>query len=225
MAQNQQLHFKRHILVGAAGALLVWFFWLTRPEWSGEMRMWRSFGDASLILLFFKLAIGPLSRLWPGAAILQRYLRQAGIWFGVLALIHGCLIWDGWARWSISRFLGYEFIPQLNRVVRLEPGFGLANVIGMIVLFFAVVLMATSSERALKALGPSWKWLHHSANTIFYLSAVHTGYFLYIHYTVSFHKNPAPPNWFRLPFLALVAFLLMIKLLAFIKTVRKRKAV
>ncbi|EXX87856.1 hypothetical protein BG53_03195 [Paenibacillus darwinianus] len=176
------------------------------------------------MLLFFSIASGPITRLWPRAAILQTFRRQAGIWFTILALIHGFLVWDGWALWSVSRFLGYEFIPQLNRIVRLEPGFGLANIIGMLGLFMAVVLMATSSERALKLLGPSWKWLHHSASTIFYLSAIHTGYFLYIHYTISFHKNPAPPNWFRIPFLVLVAFLLLIKWLAFIKTVRKRKA-
>lgn len=223
MSKNVKMLFTRHILVGAIGGVYVWLFWMSRPEWSWEMRLWRSFGDASLMLLFMTLAIGPLSRLWTTATQLLIYRRQTGIWFAILALIHSFLIWNGWARWDFSRFLGFEFIPQLNRVARLEPGFGLSNLIGMVALLLTVVLLVTSSECAMKRLGSSWKWLHYSAYTIFYLSALHTGYYLFIHFSISFHKNPAPPNWFRIPFLILVAILLIIKLLAFVKTVSRRK--
>lgn len=224
MSSGTNALFVRHILVGSVGMFFVWLFWLSRPEWSWEMRLWRSFGDASLILLFITLVIGPLVRLWPPAAKLVAWRKHLGLWFAILALIHAFLVWNGWARWDLSRFLGYEFVPQLGRVVRLEPGFGLANVIGAVALFWTAVLMATSSERALKKLGTSWKWLHYSANTIFYLSAIHTGYFLFIHYSLSFHKNPVPPNWFRIPFLLLVCLVLFLKLLAFMKSLNKRRA-
>lgn len=214
----------RHTVTGAMAAVFVWLFWMSRPEWSSEMRLWKAFGDAALILLFITLAIGPLAKLWSSAAKLVVWRKHVGIWFALIAVIHGFLVWDGWARWDISRFFGYEFVPQLNRIVRLEPGFGLANIIGVVALFWTIILLATSSEKAIKYLGISWKWLHQSVNIIFYLSAIHTAYFLYIHYTLSFHKNIPPPNWFRVPFLLLVAVVLILKLMAFMKTVRKQKA-
>lgn len=214
--------FLRHMIVGVMAATLVWIFWMSRPEWSPEMRLWKAFGDAALLLLFITLAIGPLARLWPASAKLVLSRRQTGIWFALMAFIHGFLVWDGWARWDISRFFGYEFIPQLGRTARLEPGFGLANLIGVAALFLIIILLATSSERALKYLGSSWKWLHYGAYTIFYLSAIHSAYFLYMHYTLSFHKDVPPPNWFRLPFLLLVAVVILLQLLAFGKTVKKK---
>jgi sulfoxide reductase heme-binding subunit YedZ len=99
--------------------------------------------------------------------------------------------------------LGYEFIPQLGREARLEPGFGLANLIGSAALALAMILGATSSDRALRRLRrPAWTWLHRLAQTILVLSLLHGSYFLFIHFTESFHKA-APPNldWFRIPFL------------------------
>jgi hypothetical protein len=43
------------------------------------------------------------------------------VWFGLLALLHTILILNGWARWSALKFLGYEYIAELNRTARLEP--------------------------------------------------------------------------------------------------------
>ena len=36
------------------------------------------------------------------------------------------------------RFLSYEFIPEAGRDVRLESGFGLANIIGVLALLWAL---------------------------------------------------------------------------------------
>ena len=69
--------------------------------------------------------------------------------------LHGVLILNGWAQWSLRRFLGYEFVPQLGREARLEPGFELANLIGIVALVLALVLAATSSDRA-RARVRSW---------------------------------------------------------------------
>ena len=113
--------------------------------------------------------------------------------------------------------------PQLGREVRLEPGFGLANVVGLTALVFALVLAATSSDWAVRRLGPAaWRWLHHSALFVFYLSLLHAGYFLFLHYTVSFHKAVPPPDWFRGPFVALGGALLALQLAAFTKTSSRR---
>lgn len=216
-------HFFRQAIIGALALVLVWLFWTSRPQWTWDMRLWKAFGDAALILLIFTLVIGPLARLWLPSTKLLPWRKYLGIWFGVIAIIHGFLVWNGWARWDILRFLGYEFVPELGRNVRIEPGFGLANIIGVVALFLTLILMVTSTEWALRSVGASWKWIHYSAYTIFYLSAIHSGYFLYIHYTLSFHKNVPPPDWFRIPFLILVVAVFLLQIAAYVKTVNKRK--
>jgi len=131
----------RHLLIGGISALLLLGFWLSRLDWTPDMRLWRAFGDAGFVLLFLTLSIGPLAKLWHPANRLFSWRRELGIWFGVTAIIHSVLIIDGWVQWNVLRFLGYEFLPQLERYARVEPGFGLANLIGLVALFFTVVLI------------------------------------------------------------------------------------
>lgn len=213
----------RHVTVAAGAAALVGVFWATRPTWDGEMRLWKAVGDSAFVLLLFTLCLGPAARLaWPVTQLLP-WRRQLGIWFALVAALHGVLVVHGWARWSLRRFLGYEVVPQLGREARLEPGFGLANLVGLTALVFALVLAATSSDWALRRLGaPAWKWLHHSALFVFYLSLLHAGYFLFLHYTMSFHKQVPPPDWFRFPFVALGVALLLLQMGAFAQTTRRR---
>lgn len=215
----------RHVVViGIAGAAVAGF-WFSRPTWSPEMRLWKAVGDAALVLLVLALALGPLARLNRRFTPWLPWRRQLGIWFALVALAHGVLVVHGWARWSLRRFLGYEFIPELGREVRLEPGFGLANVVGATALGFALVLAATSSDRALRGLGaPAWRWLHHGARFVFYLTLLHVGYFLFLHYTLSFHKAVPPPDWFRVPFVLTGISLIGLQVAAFIKTASKRNA-
>ncbi len=85
--------------------------------------------------------------------------------------------------------------------------------------------MATTADCATRKLGgSSWKFLHRGAYTIFYLVALHTAYFLYIHYTVSFHRAP-PPNadWFQIPFAVPTMAVLILQIGAFFKTMRRRR--
>jgi len=182
---------------------LVGIFWSTRSNWVAEMRLWKAVGDAAYVLLLASLALGPLTKLVPSTRRWLRWRRQIGIWFALTAALHAVLILNGWARWSLRRFLGYEFIPQLGREARIEPGFGLANLIGSVALALAILLAATSSDRALRRLGrPAWTWLHRLAQTILVLSLLHGSYFLFIHFTESFHKAAVPNlDWFRIPFL------------------------
>jgi methionine sulfoxide reductase heme-binding subunit len=213
-----------HLLVGVIAILLALPFWYGRLDWDPEMRFWRAIGDSSFLLLIFTLSIGPLAKLWPTAGRLTPWRRETGIWFGLMASLHALLVWHGWARWDIWRFLGYEFIPELDRLVRLGPGFGLANLVGMVALIFTLVLVATSSARAVDYLGASaWKWLHHSSYIVFYLVILHVAYYLFIHYTVSFHRRVPEPNWFRYPFLILALLVPTLQALAFIKTVKQRR--
>lgn len=214
----------RHVIVFLVAGLLLLAFWSSRPEWSSEMRLWRAVGDAAVILLFASLAIGPLARLYGRAGRLVAWRRQVGIWAAILAVLHALLILDGWTQWSVQRFLGYEVVPQLGREARMEPGFGLANLVGIVALAWLLILLATSSDRALRFLGPpAWKWVHHGSYVVFYLVLLHSVYFLFMHYTLSFHRPPAPPNWFRWPLLLLGLLVLALQWSSFWRTTRRRK--
>ena len=204
---------------------LVGIFWSTRSEWVDEMRLWKAVGDASYVLLLAALALGPITKLVPSTRPWLRWRRQIGIWFALTATLHGVLILNGWARWSLRRFLGYEFVPQLGREARLEPGFGLANLTGTVALLLALILAATSSDWALRRLGrPAWSWLHRLAQTVLVLALLHGGYFLFIHFTESFHKAPlANLDWFRIPFLVSGLTVVALELFAF--SVSSRQAV
>lgn len=215
----------RHFVVSATAAGLVGTFWLSRPDWVPEMRLWKAVGDASYILLVAALLIGPLASVFPRLRKLTKWRRQLGIWFAVTATVHGLLVIHGWARWSLRGFLGYELVPALGREARLEPGFGLANLIGVSALLLALLLAATSADWAIRRLGrPAWNWLHRLSQTILVLALLHGGYFLYIHFTESFHKRVPDPDWFRLPFIALGATVLALEALAFARSARTKAA-
>ncbi|NQV97854.1 MAG: ferric reductase-like transmembrane domain-containing protein [Acidimicrobiaceae bacterium] len=221
---NKKVLLLRHVATATFAAFVVFLFWLSRLEWTPDMRLWRGFGDAGLVLLFLALAIGPLAKLWKPAWRALSWRREIGIWFALLSLTHGILIANGWAQWNVMRFLGYEFVPQFERYARLEPGFGLANLEGLAALFLALVLMATSSDRAVNFFGiASWRWLHYGAYIIFYLVALHVTYFLFIHYTISFHRSVPPPNWFRYPFLIMTLTVFTLQTSAFTKTVIQQR--
>ena len=213
----------RHLLVGIIALFLMFVFWLAHYEWDDEMRLWRAFGDVGYSLLFMTLIIGPLSKLWLRSNFLLLWRREFGIWFAVTAIIHGILIVDGWANWDIVKFFGYEFVPQLGRIVRIEPGFGLANILGFVAFLWIIVLAFTSSDKAMKWLGAqSWKWIHTGSNTIFYLVAIHTAYFLFIHYTESFHKTVPPESTFVIPFIVMSITVLVLQISSYIKVVKSK---
>jgi methionine sulfoxide reductase heme-binding subunit len=214
--------FARHLSVAAVGLSVAYLFWLTRAHWDSEMRLWKAVGDASLVLLYATLASGALARLRLPGGRLVRYRRELGIWFALFGIVHAWLILDGWAGWDLSRFLGYEFVPELGRLVRLEPGFGLANLIGVTAGAIALLLLATSSDRAIRRLGAgTWKFLHQGAYVVLWLTVLHVAYFLFVHYTEHFHRAPPAPDWFRFPFVALTAGLVGLQAWAFLGTARR----
>ncbi|WP_100183253.1 ferric reductase-like transmembrane domain-containing protein [Candidatus Nitrosotenuis aquarius] len=214
----------RHLIVGLIMSVLVYSFWLGHYEWQQDMRLWKSFGDVGYIFLAFALIIGPLSKLKNGAKFLILWRREVGIWAAVLAIIHGVLIVDGWIKWDVAKFFGYEFIPQLGRLARLEPGFGLANLIGFVAFLWLAVLAITSSDRIMRFLGgQSWKWLHTGSYIVFYLTSIHTSYFLFMHYTESFHREIAPQSVFIIPFIVSASAVLVLQFSAYIKMINMRK--
>ena len=214
----------RSAVVGLLSLVLVGVFWASRPQWTADMRLWRAVGDASIVLLALSLAVGPAGRLFPAVARISRWRRQLGIWTALTGLVHTVLVLWGWVAFDLGRLMGYEFVPQLGRTARLEPGFGLANLMGLVAMAWLLVLLATSSDRAVRRLGPGvWTWLQGFAHVAFYLVVLHAAYFLYMHYTLSFHRGvPPDPNWFRVPLLVLAGALLALQIASSIRSARSR---
>lgn len=214
----------RYVATAAVAAVLIAGFWLGRLDWDPTMRLWRAFGDASIVLLFASLFLGPAARLWRRFGRILPWRREIGVWSAVTALVHTVLVLEGWVQWDPGRLMGYEFVAELDRTLRLEPGFGLANLIGLVALAWILVLAATSSNWAMRTLGPeAWKWIHQGAHVIFYLAVLHAAYFLFIHYTASFHREPPSPNWFRWPLLVMGITVAVLQWMAFVKTARRRR--
>ena len=211
----------KHLSVGVLTLVIVVLFWLSRPGWHW-MHAWnRAFADASLMLLFATLAIGPAARLWTSARRWLRWRRELGIWTVVAAFGHVVIVLAGWAEWDPSR-LFYSF-NLFKRDWALDQGFALGNVLGIVALAYGVVQVATSNDASIRMLGGSgWKWVQQGAYVLYALVALHTAYFLYFHF-VSFHRPVPPANWLQIPFLILVAALFALQTVAFFVTVRRRR--
>lgn len=220
----------RHLLIGIVASGLVYLVWSLNSTWSPDMQLWKAFGGGSFFLLWFAMFIGPAAKLWTPLVRFTSYRREVGIWFFLILLVHGYLILDGWVRWSVWEFLGYQYIPQLETYLRVESGFGLANLMGFVAFVFALVLAATSSDKAVSWLGvSSWKWLHMLSYVIFYLGALHVVYFAFIHYTPSLQRvvmeQPTnyPDNVLKYYYLFAIISVFVVQVMAFIKTVRRQR--
>ncbi len=220
--------YTRHVIMALISATLVYGVWLINATWSPDMRLWKAFGGGAFALLWFTVFIGPASLLWKPLMRLISWRREAGIWFAIIIAVHTYLILDGWARWSVAGFFGFQYIQELGMYVRVEPGFGLANTMGLVAVILALILAATSSDRAVNYLGvSSWKWLHSFAYVIFYLGALHVLYFAFIHYVPSLAKllsgAPAmyPVNPLRFVYVFAFASVFIVQMVGFIKTLKK----
>lgn len=189
------------------------------------MRFWKALGDTSLVFLYLTLALGPLARFYRPAGRLLKYRHELGLWFGAYALLHTYLILDGWVRWELARFMGYEFILQAGKNIRLESGFGMANILGLVAVLLTIPLMITSGNWAVRYLGGSaWKFLHLSVYPILYLVAIHTTYFMFVHFSESFHREAAPVNWAQYPFAVATAALFAVQAAAYTKTFLRHRS-
>jgi methionine sulfoxide reductase heme-binding subunit len=220
----------RHLLVAVIAALAVYVGWQVNAEWEPDMRLWKAFGVGAFFLIWVAAVVGPAAKLWPALTRFITWRREFGIWFTIVALVHFYLIWDGWAQWDVRELLGYEYVPELDMYLRFEPGFGLANLMGLVALLFAIILAATSFDRAVSFLGiSSWKWLHSFMYVIFYIVALHSVYFAFIHYTPSPHRIlmglPAmyPANLLRFVYLAMILSVFAGQTAAFFRTVRRQR--
>ncbi len=213
----------RHLLVMIAAAIGVYVFLESRAQWS-EMHRWnRAIGDVSLVMIAFSMAIGPLSRLIPKMRAAIPWRRELGIYGVLLAFVHTIIILAGWVEWDLIRIFGYQLHPS-GVYVMAQHGFGLANVIGIIALFYGLVLAISSSDWSQRMLsGTVWKFLQQSAYVLWMLIVVHTAYFLYLHFQ-DFHRAIPEPNWAQWPFVGLVTTIVVLQLAASWKTWKSRRS-
>lgn len=208
----------RHILILTFSALLVYFFGKVHGNWA-DMHQWnKATADASLVLLAMTLAIGPAARLIPSARKFLPFRREFGVYSVLWAVVHTVIILSGWVEWDMARLMGWTFHPRLGRYVMNQHGFGLANLIGVLALAYGLILMITSNDKSVRLLsGPTWKFLQRGAYVLWILVAVHTSYFLFMHF-VHFHRPLPAPNMLRWPFVVLVLAIFGLRWAATIQT-------
>ena len=205
---------KRHLLVITFAVVATIIFLFSRAEWSTMHRWNRAVGDVSLIFVATAMMLGPLSRLWRKASGILLYRREFGIYAVLLALIHAIIILIGWVDFDLMRLVGFEFHPGLQRYVMVQHGFGLANLIGVLALIYGTILAITSNDRSLRVLGLYvWKFVQRGTYVLWWLSVVHVGYFLFMHF-LHYHVQPSDPNWFKWPFVGLVGIVIFLQIIA-----------
>ena len=213
----------RHLVVIALAALGTAVFLYSRTEWSPMHRWNRALGDMSLVLVAFAMALGPISRLFRQFVRTLPYRRELGIYAVLLALIHAGVILFGWVQLDLMRLIGFEYHPGLERYVMVQQGFALANLIGVLALLYGAVLAGTSNDFSLRWLGDKvWKFVQQGTYVLWWLSVVHTGYFLFLHF-LDFHRSTPDANWFQWPFVILVGAVLILQIAASLTTWRKAR--
>ncbi len=213
----------RHLVVIALAFAGTWLFLYSRGEWSAMHRWNRAVGDMSFVMVAVAMALGPLSRLWRSTVALLPYRRELGIYAVLLAFVHATIILIGWVNLDLMRLIGFEFHPGLQSYVMVQQGFAIANLIGVLALVYGLILAATSNDLSQRWLGTSvWKFVQRGTYVLWWLSVVHTGYFLYLHF-LDFHRATPEPNWFQWPYVGVVGAVLVLQIAASSATLHKTR--
>ena len=105
----------------------------------------------------------------------------------------------------------------------LEISFGLGNLLGLIAISYGILLAFSSNDLSQKFLGGSaWKFFQQMAYIFWVLVLLHTAYFLYFHFLDS-HKSFPEPSWLQIPFFILVTMIIFFRVVAYIKTVKRKR--
>ncbi len=196
----------QHLIVGIFTITLVCVF-----KFLFELPLSTSLARASFILLLLILVIGPTMKLRKPTnasspfVIPWSWRGELGIWFTLAALTH------------LLVTLTNNSFSDLIKIG--GGGFGLANFIGLVALFWALLLTVTSFERVIVFLGvESWKWLHSLTYVIFYLVSAH---FIYFQFFSTYGK--IGPDWFGYTALFAVMIVITLQLTAFVVVTLKHR--
>ncbi|CAI50385.1 uncharacterized protein NP_4588A [Natronomonas pharaonis DSM 2160] len=199
MSADTNNELTHHLAVGIGSVGVAVLLWVVGYH---EQRV---VGAIPWFLLVLVLAIGPAVKLWPG--IRRRgsgnfpvsWRSELGIWFAIWSVVHLLFVFHA-RDWDV---IGY--------LAGMSPwAFG-----SFVAVIMAVVLAATSNNRAYDYMGAkAWKW-HQTAGTyaIFWLLAVHIYDRAYLR---PGFPSEDPLHWLYLLTLGLVVVL---QIAAFVKVV------
>lgn len=210
-------------LGAAVGTWSVLFHFENAPGMLGT----RFTGYAALFLLGAALSIGPLARLWPRRFTRWLpYRRAIGIWSALAAAVHlpfalqmTAAYQKPWPKLFFTARHGFgpnneqitQHLPNLT-----EPLAVLAWV-GLIALFFLLIVAAISNDWSLRFLGQAaWKLMQQQAYTAFVFVALHI---LIMRFAGKLKGSPALTLW--APWLLVAVVILQAA--GFAATVRKRR--
>ena len=127
-----------------------------------------------MVLMAGALLIGPLRRLRGEPSPVNIYLRRdLGLWAALHGLLH--FVAGNVVAMNAAYVAAFVHTPGggLSVAVR-DPLFTIGASTGTIVALLFLILMAVSSDRALRLLGTKkWKWLQRSAHLALWLTVIH----------------------------------------------------
>ncbi|MFT7183851.1 MAG: sulfoxide reductase heme-binding subunit YedZ [Oceanicoccus sp.] len=198
---------KQHLIVGITTIILIGLsFQFT------DASLAASFARVSFLLLFATMCIGPIVKLkspkkgTPPLMHPWTWRGELGIWFTITAFMH---------------FLVLAFDRPITSFIEVGGGgYALANLLGAIALFWALILSATSCSKAIRMLGfSSWKWVQSFAYLIFYLSSCH---YIYFQFFSTYGDNPGP-NWFGYVAMTMTLLVILLEFAAFFSVIKSQK--
>lgn len=170
-----------HLPIALLAILIAIVLYFTRPYHDVISRLSFATAYPALALLAATLLIGPwnLLRRAPNPTSID-LRRDLGIWAGIVGIAHTavgqCVHLRG------RPWLYYVYRPQEHHVFPVRHDlFGLSNYTGLLSVVILAVLLATSNDLSLRALGtPRWKRLQRWNYAVFALAAIHAVGYLVI---------------------------------------------
>ena len=166
---------KHHLVLLVLSVSVIAALYFTRPYKDGVTRASFATAYPALALLCATLLIGPWAIVRKRKNPLSSDLRRdIGIWAGILGILHSavgqCVHLRG------RPWLYYVYAAKEHHDFPLRHDlFGLANYTGAVSALLLIMLLATSNDYSLRALGtPQWKQLQRWNYAVFALAAVHS---------------------------------------------------
>ena len=163
-----------HLPLGLISSASVIFLYITRPYTDVLSRLSFATAYPALVLLVVTLMIGPWNLIRGSRNPLSSDLRRdVGIWAGILGVVHAGIGQCVHLRGRPWLYYVYEkkekhFLPMRHDL------FGLANYTGLIGTLVLLLLLSTSNDYSLRALGtPRWKQLQRWNYLIFVMTGIH----------------------------------------------------
>ncbi len=151
-----------HLPIFAISAVAVFLLYVTRPYKDVLTKLSFSTAYPALVLVAITLLIGPWNLMRGKRMPISSDLRRdIGIWAGILAIVHTAVGQNVHLRGRPWLYYVYSHKEAQAHIIPLRHDlFGFANYTGLFSVLVVLLLLATSNDYSLRALGtPQWKQL------------------------------------------------------------------